>query len=207
MTCDKNANISVRSCAIIYLATHGRQSSQESFSCTFIALIHDTHAKYPKCSCPTLWCTKMVTNCAIQHLVVQWTTGTQEYLACLLVTPDMCRTFAMHLLLQASSNKRHACTRCKTIGDFLNRLLLLQTRKKHLMSSLCFPAKYRRLVRAASLFKLWSGLQHTSGKLPYDVPKWDIGILDSIDVVADQCPWKRKLASSFVDSKSGVRAA
>ncbi len=126
---------------------------------------------------------------------------TQGYCACHLrhlVTPnDMCCTFAMHFLLQASSNKRHACTRCKTIGDFLNRLLLLQTRKKHLMSSLCFPAKYRRLVRAASLFKLWSGLQHTSGKLPYDVPKWDIVILDSIDVVADQCPWKRKLAWTF----------
>ncbi len=35
----------------LHLATHGRQISTESFNCTFMALIHDTHAKYPKYSC------------------------------------------------------------------------------------------------------------------------------------------------------------
>ena len=62
--------------------------------------------------------------------------------------------FPTHVIKHLTSLRKH-----EPIGNFW---IVIRTVKKHFVANLCLLAKYRRLLKAASLCKLLSGSQHAS---------------------------------------------
>ena len=167
----------------MHLATHGRQSSHESLNCKFMALIQDTHARLLKRPCQRLSTCIFVGSNVDANWCVEKNELNHDFL-----------TLSTDFVPQMSSKIRQAYKCDKYISVLLLHQMLCLTTKKHFVANLCFPAKYRRLPSAASLFKSLSESLNPLRHLPYEELNCDKGRWSSRSLVVvavdNEFPWK-----------------